>query len=40
VHLDIAAWVDRPKPGRRRGAEANTARALYALIRSRYGKKA
>jgi leucyl aminopeptidase len=38
VHLDIAAWVDRPKPGRRRGAEANTARALYALIRSRYGK--
>ena len=39
VHLDIAAWVDRPKPGRRRGAEANTARALYALIRARYGKK-
>jgi len=39
VHLDIAAWVDRPKPGRRRGAEATTARALYALIRARYGKK-
>jgi leucyl aminopeptidase len=39
VHLDIAAWVDRPKPGRRRGAEATAARALYALIRSRYGKK-
>ncbi len=39
VHLDIAAWVDRPKPGRRRGAEANTARALYALIKSRYGRK-
>lgn len=39
VHLDIAAWVDRPKPGRRRGAEPNTARALYALIKQRYGEK-
>jgi leucyl aminopeptidase len=39
MHLDIAAWVDRPKPGRRRGAEPNTARALYALLKSRYGKK-
>jgi leucyl aminopeptidase len=36
VHLDIPAWVDRPKPGRRRGAEANTARALYALLSERY----
>jgi len=40
VHLDIPAWVDRPKPGRRRGAEANTARALYALLSERYGKRA
>jgi len=39
VHFDIAAWVDRPKPGRRRGAEANTARAIYALLKSRYGTK-
>ncbi|HEX4294860.1 MAG TPA: leucyl aminopeptidase family protein [Rhizomicrobium sp.] len=38
VHLDIAAWSDRPKPGRRKGAEANTARAIYALLRERYGK--
>jgi leucyl aminopeptidase len=37
VHLDIPAWIDRPRPGRRRGAEANAARALYALLRSRYG---
>jgi leucyl aminopeptidase len=37
VHLDIAAWTDRPKPGRRRGAEANTARALYSLLKTRYG---
>ncbi|HEY3637226.1 MAG TPA: leucyl aminopeptidase family protein [Rhizomicrobium sp.] len=36
VHLDIPAWVDRPRPGRRRGAEANAARALYALLASRY----
>ena len=36
MHLDIPAWVDRPKPGRRTGAEANTARALYALIAERY----
>lgn len=36
VHLDIAAWVDRPRPGRRRGAEANTARAIYSLLKSRY----
>jgi leucyl aminopeptidase len=36
MHLDIPAWVDRPKPGRRKGAEASTARALYALLKSRY----
>ncbi len=36
MHLDIPAWIDRPKPGRRKGAEANTARALYAMLRHRY----
>ena len=40
VHLDIPAWIDRPKPGRRAGAEPNTARALFALIKERYGKTA
>jgi len=39
MHLDIPAWVDRPKPGRRNGAEGNTARALYALIAARYPAK-
>jgi leucyl aminopeptidase len=39
VHLDIAAWVDRPKPGRRVGAEPTTARAVYSLLRERYGRK-
>jgi len=37
VHLDIPAWVDRPRPGRRKGAEANAARALYALLKASYG---
>jgi leucyl aminopeptidase len=36
LHLDIPAWIDRPRPGRRSGAEANAARALYALLSSRY----
>jgi leucyl aminopeptidase len=36
VHFDIPAWVDRPKPGRRKGAEANTIRAIYALVAERW----
>jgi leucyl aminopeptidase len=39
VHLDIPAWNDRARPGRKIGAEANTARTLYALIAARYGEK-
>lgn len=39
VHLDIPAWNDRPRPGRRRGAEANAARALYAFLESRYARE-
>lgn len=38
VHFDIAAWVDRPKPGRRVGAEVTAARAIYALLKARYGQ--
>ena len=38
VHFDIAAWVDRPKPGRRAGAEVTAARAIYALLKARYGQ--
>ena len=37
VHFDIAAWVDRPKPGRRAGAEVTAARAIYSLLKARYG---
>jgi leucyl aminopeptidase len=36
VHFDIPAWIDRPRPGRRKGAEANAARAIYALLKERY----
>ncbi len=36
VHFDIPAWIDRPKPGRRKGAEANAIRTLYALIAERW----
>jgi leucyl aminopeptidase len=38
AHLDIPAWIDRPKPGRPIGGEANAARALYALLKERYGR--
>jgi leucyl aminopeptidase len=39
VHLDIPAWNDRARPGRKIGGEANTARTLYALLASRYEEK-
>jgi leucyl aminopeptidase len=38
LHIDIPGWVDRPKPGRRVGGEANASRALYALLKARYGR--
>ncbi|HZQ39139.1 MAG TPA: leucyl aminopeptidase family protein [Rhizomicrobium sp.] len=38
LHLDIPGWVDRPRPGRRVGAEANGLRLLYALLKERYGR--
>lgn len=36
AHFDIAAWVDRPKPGRRSGGEATALRAIYAMLKHRY----
>jgi leucyl aminopeptidase len=38
MHLDIPAWIDRPRPGRPLGGEVNAARALYALLKERYGR--
>jgi leucyl aminopeptidase len=37
AHFDIPAWIDRPKPGRRKGAEANVIRTIFALLCARYG---
>jgi leucyl aminopeptidase len=36
VHFDIFAWTPVAKPGRPEGAECQCARALHALLRSRY----
>jgi leucyl aminopeptidase len=37
LHFDIFAWSQAAKPGRPEGAECQAARALYALLVSRYG---
>ncbi len=37
AHLDIPGWIDRAKPGRPIGGEVNGARAIYALLKERYG---
>ena len=39
LHFDIAAWSDRPKPGRRKGGEPNVARAVYSLLKARFGSR-
>ncbi len=36
LHLDIFAWTPAAKPGRPEGAELQSARALYALLKARY----
>jgi leucyl aminopeptidase len=38
IHFDIFAWTPQARPGSPRGGEAQGIRALFALIRSRYGK--
>jgi leucyl aminopeptidase len=37
LHFDIYAWNQATKPGRPEGGECQAARALYALLVSRYG---
>ena len=37
VHLDIYGWAPKPRPGRPVGGEGQGIRALYHLIRRRYG---
>ncbi len=36
VHFDIAAWIDRAKPGRPLGGEAQAIRMLFGLLKARY----
>ncbi len=38
LHFDIYGWVPSAKAGRPEGGECQAARALYALLRSRYGE--
>ncbi|MFC5067515.1 leucyl aminopeptidase family protein [Flaviflagellibacter deserti] len=37
VHIDIFAWTPSARPGRSEGGEAQSIRALYALLKNRYG---
>jgi leucyl aminopeptidase len=37
LHFDIFAWSSEPRPGRPRGGDAQAVRALYGLIKTRYG---
>jgi leucyl aminopeptidase len=37
VHFDIYGWVAKPRPGRPVGGEAQAIRALYRLLKHRYG---
>jgi leucyl aminopeptidase len=37
LHVDLFAWNPKERPGRPLGAEAQTVRALYQLVRSLYG---
>ena len=39
IHIDVMAWNVGARPGRPAGGEAQSMRALYALIERRYGKK-
>jgi leucyl aminopeptidase len=37
AHFDIYAWTPGAKPARPDGGECQVARALYALLKARYG---
>lgn len=38
AHFDLFAWNPAPRPGRPEGGEAMTLRAVFAVIRQRFGK--
>jgi leucyl aminopeptidase len=37
LHADVYAWNAKERPGRPVGADPHTVRALYRLIRQRFG---
>jgi leucyl aminopeptidase len=37
LHLDVFAWTPSARPGRPEGGELQSARALYAILKERYG---
>lgn len=37
AHIDVYAWTDHPRPGKSHGGEAQSMRALYAVLQQRYG---
>ncbi len=39
VHFDVAAWIEHAKPGRPVGGEALAVRALFRLLKERFGSK-
>src|SRR5262249_3751658 len=39
VHLDVYGWVPSAKSARPEGGECQAARALYAMLRERYGSR-
>ena len=39
LHIDIYAWNSKPRPGQPVGGEAQGIRALYELMKSRYGRR-
>ncbi|MGF7158944.1 leucyl aminopeptidase [Rhodoligotrophos appendicifer] len=38
IHFDIFGWTQKPKPGRPVGGEAQAIRALFAVLKNRYGR--
>jgi leucyl aminopeptidase len=40
AHIDVYAWNDQTRPGRPEGGEAQTLRALFAMLETRFGKGA
>ena len=39
AHFDVAAWTDKPRPGKPAGADAHCIRALHRLLQNRFGSK-